>query len=199
MPLQAKQGAGGRSPLVGVTYVLIEGDHLLADGVNRRGVEFPGEGLHAAFDGLHGGGIDFDVISCWGELEGGRLGVAIDVLGLFHVAIEVVVVYEGGDSVGRSGEAAVFLGRLAVCERGGHGLVHLKVGFGRHLVLRYWRLSAEHWVLRDTDLVLCSEHLVLRGERLVLRYNDLECCCSLIAFQSCCREISNTYLLTNEI
>lgn len=130
--------------------------------------------MDAAFDGLHGGGVDFDVICCRRELEGAGFGVAIDVLGFFHVAVEVVVVYEGGDPVGGSGEAAVFLGRLAVGERGGDGLVDLKVGFRRHLVFRDRRLSTKHRVLGYTDLVLCSEHLVLRSERLVLRYNDLK-------------------------
>lgn len=48
--------------MVGVTNVLIEWYHFLADGIDRGGVEFAGDGLDTTLDGLHRGGVYFDVI-----------------------------------------------------------------------------------------------------------------------------------------
>lgn len=158
--------------MVGVTNVLIEWYHFLADGIDRGGVEFAGDGLDTTLDGLHGGGVYFDVIGARrGELEGGGFGVAVDVLRFPDVAVEVVVVYEGGHPVGGGGQATVLFGRLFRDSEltGGHWLVDLEVWLRRRrLILLHRRLVAEHRVLWYIHLVLGREHLVLRGQSLVL-------------------------------
>lgn len=84
-------------------------------------------------------------------LEGGHLGVAVDVLRLPHVPVQVVVVDEGGHAVGGRREAVVLLGDVlgGRGRNGRHGLVDLEVGPRRRFLLLHRTLAAEGGVLRE--------------------------------------------------
>lgn len=85
----------------------VQRDHLLADRVDRGRIQLAGYRLNPALDRFHGGRIDFQLVThARGRMLEG-LRVAVNVLGFPHVPIQIVVVYESGNPVGRRRKTAV--------------------------------------------------------------------------------------------